>query len=86
LIGGVNGDQGTMIEYIDRPPGGFHPLDVMQQKTRSLYWVALLIDVHPEDFKACACQCQQRRLRIPGKHKTWDEAWEALQAMIATRH
>ncbi len=74
------------IEYIDRPPAGWFPLDVMRQKGRSLSWVALLIDMHPEDFRNSACKCQQRGLRIPGKHKNRDAALDALQSMIATRH
>jgi hypothetical protein len=92
------------IEYLHRPPAGWHALDVMQEKTRSPRWVALLIDMHPDDLKACACEfpalfyvhpkeyrpgsrkAQQRWLRIPGKHKNKDAAWDALQALLETRH
>lgn len=45
-----------------------------------------LFYVHPNDFRPGsrkACQCW---VRIPGKHKDRDAAWEALETMMATRH
>jgi hypothetical protein len=91
-------------EYLDHPPAGFFVLDVMQKEERSRDWVALMVDVHPDDLKTCTCDfpalfyvnpkdyrpggrtAQQRWLRIPGKHRDRDAAWDALEDMIATRH
>ena len=92
------------IEYLDRPPAGWHALDVMKEHSRKRDWVALMVDVPPDDLKACACEfpalfyvhpkeyrpgsrkAQQRWLRIPGKHKNKDAAWDALQDILETRH
>jgi hypothetical protein len=92
----------TMLEYLDRPPAGWHALDVMKERERD--WVALMIDVHPDDLKTCACEfpalfyvhpktyrpgprkAQQRWLRIPGKHRNKHAAWDALQDLLETRH
>lgn len=90
---------------LDKPPAGWFPLDVMQEaEGRKGGWVALMIDVAPDDLKTCACEfpalfyvhpkeyrpgprkAQQRWLRIPGKHRNKDAAWDALEVMLATRH
>jgi hypothetical protein len=94
----------TTIEYLDLPPADWFALDVMRNEARKWNWVALLVDVHPDDLKSCACdfpalfyvqpkdyrpgerKAQQQWLRIPGKHRTKDAAWEALEVMMATRH
>jgi hypothetical protein len=44
------------IEYVDRPPSGWFTLDVMKEQERGRDWVALMIDVPPNDFKTCACE------------------------------
>jgi hypothetical protein len=45
----------TAIEYLDRVPAGWFVLDVMRKETRKWDWVALVIDVNPDDLKNCAC-------------------------------
>lgn len=74
------------IDYLDRPAAGWHALDVMREKSRSPCWVALLIDMDPEEFVTSSRKCRHQWLRIPGKHKNSDAAWEALQNVMATRH
>jgi hypothetical protein len=92
------------IEYLDRPAPGWFALDVVRREARKRDWVALMIDVHPDDLKTCACEfpalfyvhpkeyrpgprkAQQRWLRIPGKHRNKDAAWDTLQELMATRH
>jgi hypothetical protein len=76
----------TAIEYLDRPPAGWFVLDVMRSGERKRDWVALMVDVHPDDLKNCTCNFLQRWLRVPGKHRNRDAAWDALQNMIGTRH
>lgn len=58
-----------------------------------------MIDVSPDDLKACTCEfpalfyvhpndyrpserhAQQRWVRIPGKHRDGDAAWDALASI-----
>jgi hypothetical protein len=42
-------------EYLDRPAPGWFVLDVMREKSRKWDWVALMIDVDPEDLQNCTC-------------------------------
>lgn len=79
----------TAIEYRDRPPpGDWHVLDVMREKAGKWDWVALMIDVDPDEH----CSVYGRRathsawVRVPGKHRNWDAAWDALADRLATRH
>jgi hypothetical protein len=94
----------TKIEYLDRPPSGWFPLDVMRATPRKWDWCALMVDVDPDDLKHCVVEfpalfyvhpdnyrpgereAQQRFVRIPGKHRSKDAAWTALENMVAKRH
>jgi len=45
------------IEYLDRPaPGNWFVLDVMKKTSRKWDWVALMVDVDPEDLQYCVCE------------------------------
>jgi hypothetical protein len=45
------------IEYLDRPlAGDWFPLDVMPENDQSRSWVALMVDVVPDDLKHCYCK------------------------------
>ena len=88
------------VEYLDRPAAGWFVLDVMREKSRKWDWVALMIDVDPDDLKHCQCAfpilfyvhpddyrpgsrvAHQRLLRVPGKHRNRDAAWDALRGMM----
>lgn len=91
----------TTTEYLDRPPAGWHALDVMKSgKGGSRDWVALMIDVHPDDLKHCLCEtaflyvhpneykpdgsrsAREAWVRVPGKYRNKDAAWEAVEKMI----
>src|SRR5438094_4585133 len=92
------------IEYLDRPQAGWFALDVMREKARKRDWVALMVDVDPDELKHCVCKiaflyvhpneyrpdgsrtAREAWVRVPGKHKNKDAAWDALQDMMATRH
>jgi hypothetical protein len=94
----------TEIEYLERLQPGWFALDVIQEKARKRDWVALMVDVHPDDLKICTCRfpalfyvhpkdyrpgertVRQCWLRIPGKFRNKDAAWNALQDMMVTRH
>ena len=74
-------------EYIDHPPADWHVLDVMRKRSRAWDWCAAMIDVDPDDFRERRCGPYQfRYVTIPGKHRNYEAAWDALEAMLATRH
>ena len=73
------------IEWVDRPPDGWFVLDVMKlKKLRKWDWLALMIDIDSDD-KHCR-RVREVYVRIPGKHRTYEDAWEAMEEMISTRH
>jgi hypothetical protein len=92
----------TAIEYLDHPPSDWFVLDVMRNEARD--WVALMVDVDPDELKNCACdfpalffvnpkdhrpghrKARQCWVRIVGKHRGRDAAWNALSDMMTTRH
>jgi hypothetical protein len=92
----------TAIEFLDRPPAGWFTLEIFREGERR--WLALMIDVHPDDLKNCLCDfpallfvspddyrpghrtARQTWVRVPGKHRSRDAAWDALEEMMATRH
>jgi hypothetical protein len=47
----------TSTEYLDRPPAGWFPVNVMKAgDNRKWDWVALMVDVHPDELKHCLCK------------------------------
>jgi hypothetical protein len=82
------GEAMTAKEYLDRPPPGWFVLDIMKRRSRSWDWSALVIDIDPEDLRAGGRSRDRAEawVRIPGKHRHREAAWEALQDVIATRH
>jgi hypothetical protein len=57
------------IEYLDRPAPGWFVLTVTREKPRKWDWVALMIDVDPEDLKNCACDFPARFWIHPDDHR-----------------
>jgi hypothetical protein len=93
------------IEYLDRPPAGWFPVNVARMKSRGWDWAALLTDIDPDELKDCTCEsplwlyvhpkkyrpqagrvARARYVRVRGKHRNHDAAWEALCDMLETRH
>jgi hypothetical protein len=74
----------SAIEYLDRPPTGWFVLDVIRREARKRDWVALMVDVDPDELKHCLCETAW--VRVPGKHCNRDAAWDAFQDLVATRH
>jgi hypothetical protein len=92
------------IAALDRPPPGWFALDVMRKNERKWDWVALMVDVHPDDLKTRTCAfpalfyvhpkdyrpgsrtTRQCWVLVPGKHRNWEAAWDALHELMATRH
>ena len=45
-----------------------------------------LFYVHPDDYRPGSRTARQCWVNIRGKHRNIDAAWDALEAMMATRH
>jgi hypothetical protein len=72
------------LEWVERPPAGWFVLDVMRREACKWDWVALMVDIDPDDREyRAARECW---VGIPGKHRNRDAAWDALENMMATRH
>lgn len=67
----------TTIKYLHRPPAGWFPLDVIREHARKRDRIALMIDVDPDDLNRCA-KAQKAWVRIPGRYRNKDAAWNAL--------
>ena len=89
-------------DTLDHPPPGWFALNVMKKEGRKWDWVALMVDVDPDDLKHCNCAfpalffvdpnewrpaegrvAQQCFVKVPGKHRNADAAWDAIQDVIA---
>lgn len=46
----------TKIEKLDQPPSGWFVLDVVKEKEVGREWVALMVDVDPDDLQNCTCE------------------------------
>ena len=66
---------------------GWYALDVMRKQSRKWDWVALMIDVHPDEFKSYRTRAAREKwVPIPGKHRNYEAAWDAMEQMLETRH
>jgi hypothetical protein len=45
----------SAIKYLKRPDPDWFVLDVMRKERRKSDWVALMVDVDPDDLRNCAC-------------------------------
>ena len=41
----------SKLEELDRPPPGWFVLDIIRKKSRTWVWVALMLDVDPEEHR-----------------------------------
>src|SRR5438094_6590490 len=72
------------IEYLDRPQAGWFALDVMREKARKRDWVALMVDVDPDELKHCVCKIAFLYVHPneyrPDGSRTAREAWVRVPA------
>jgi hypothetical protein len=91
------------LKFLDSPPPGcWFALAVLRKDGRKWDWVALMVDVDPDDLENCEFPAlfyvhpkdyrpegriaRQCWVLVPGKHRNEDAAWEAIQDLIETRH
>jgi hypothetical protein len=58
-----------------------HPDDLKNHTSRTA-----VLYVPPDDYRPGPRVVQERWFRIPGKHKSRDAAWDALEDTMALRH
>jgi hypothetical protein len=59
----------TAVEYLDRLPPGWFALDVMREEARKRGWVALVVDINPDDLKTCICDFPALFYVNPKEHR-----------------
>lgn len=75
------------FEHLSAELADWHPLAVMLTHEGADDWVALMIDMDPDEFgRERGRPVQQRWVYVPGLHQDIDSAWEALLDMLETRH
>jgi hypothetical protein len=76
-----------MTAYLDRLPTGWHVVTVCKATTgRTWDWAAFMIDTPPAPDHLRRTWDREAWVTIPGKHRTYAAACEALESAMATRH
>jgi hypothetical protein len=57
------------IEYLDRAQPGWFVLDVMKQTASKCDWVALMVDVDPDELKNSTCEFPALFYVHPNDHR-----------------
>ena len=61
-------------------------LEVMRKRAGGFQWAACLIDVDPDDFVNQRCNAYRSCFLDLGRHRSHDDAWDAAEQVITTRH
>lgn len=68
------------------PPPGWFALDVMKRGGRKWDWVALMVDVHPDDLKTCACDFPARFYVHPKDYRPESRTAHQCWILIPGKH
>jgi hypothetical protein len=79
------------VQILDRLPPDWFVLGVMREKWPRWDWVIIMSNCPQEDHERfrrliASDDLQGGIIRIPGKHRNEDAAWDAAQALLATWH
>jgi hypothetical protein len=73
-------------EYLAQPPADWFVLDVMRCDGRGRDWSALMVDVHPNDLKNCACEFPALFYVDPNDYRPGKRAAHQCWVQIAGKH
>ena len=76
----------TAIEQLDRRLAGWFVLDVMREKSRKWDWVALMVDVDPDDLKTCTCDFPALFYVHPNDYRPGDRIAHQRWVSIPGKH
>jgi hypothetical protein len=68
---------------VNSPPAGWFVLEVMRRERHSWHWVVLMIDVDPDEYCVGYRTARSCLVRIPGKHRSRDAAWDRFEEMVS---
>src|ERR1700688_1898531 len=74
------------LQYAAFPPLDWFALDVMRKDGRKGDWVALMVDVHPDDLKACACDFPARFYVHPKDYRPESRTAHQCWVLILGKH
>jgi hypothetical protein len=87
LTTGAPGDKpGHQLAALDLPPLGWFALDVMRKDERKRDWVALMVDVHPDDLKTCTCDFPARFYVHPEDYRPEGRTARQCWVLIPGKH
>ena len=61
-------------------------IDVDPDELKHCHCKIAFLYVHPDEYKPGNRTAQEAWVRIPGKHRDKDAAWDALQELLETQH
>lgn len=76
----------TGVEYAPKPPAGWFILDVMRREDRGRDWVALMIDVNPDDLSTCVCEFPALFYVHPNDYRPGSRSARQCWVRIVGRH
>ena len=77
----------TAITYLDLPPSGWFVLDVVKKDDgRKWDWVALMVDVDPDDLKNCTCEFPALFYVHPEEYRAGPRIAHQAWVRIAGKH
>lgn len=75
-----------MVQYLDRPPAGWFVLDVKRLAPRAWDWVALLMDVDPDDMQNSFCEFPARLYVQPKDYSPGTRVARQCWVLVAGKH
>jgi hypothetical protein len=79
-------DDKPSLQFLDLPPPGWFVLGVMKKDSRGWDWVALMVDVDPDEIRTKGRTFRECWVPVPGKHRNLVSALNAFEELSATRH
>jgi hypothetical protein len=78
--------QDRPIPILDRPTPGWFSLGVMRKQARKWDWVALMVDVDPDDLKNCTCDFPARFYVHPEEYRPKGRTVRQCLLLIPGKH
>jgi hypothetical protein len=75
-----------MVQYLDQPPVGWFVLDIKRSGPRAWDWVALMIDIDPDEMQNCFCEFPARFYVHPNDYSPESRITRQCWVRVAGKH